>query len=174
MHRATFLGSEPVIECFRTFESDHWSVSGSDPSGTGCGPSHKPATRTERLSTARQADCKSVLIELVSSTLTLSTNPVGPAWRGERTVNPHAAGSIPAAGATALWCQWLAWLSVEQQDGDRNPVGPPNIFKPRALGPQPSFTRKGGSVQFTDEVPSSQVMLRGSQKIVARLPLVSM
>ena len=105
----------------------------------------------------------------------LSTNytiPVGPARRGERTVNPHAAGSIPAAGATALWCQWLAWLSVEQQDGDRNPVGPPNIFMPRALGPQPSFTRKGGSVQFTDEVPSSQVALKISQVIGARLPLV--
>ncbi len=27
-------------------------------------------------------------------------------------------------------------------------------FLPRALGPQPSFTRKGGSVQFTDEVPN--------------------
>ena len=81
----------------------------------------------ERLSTARQAGCKPVLLELGGSIPSLSTNPVGPAWRGERTVNPHAAGSIPAAGAKALWCQWLAWLSVEQQDGDRNPVGPPKF-----------------------------------------------
>lgn len=67
------------------------------------------------------------ILGVLGSIPSLSTNPVGPAWRGERTVNPHAAGSIPAAGAKALWCQWLAWLSVEQQDGDRNPVGPPNF-----------------------------------------------
>ena len=116
LRHATFPGSEP----------------GSDPSGSGSGiarAASRPCnSNLERLSTARQADCKSVLLELGGSIPSLSTNPVGPAWRGERTVNPHAAGSIPAAGATALWCQWLAWLSVEQQDGDRNPVGPPNIF----------------------------------------------
>ena len=121
--RATFrewmfirpLGRAPTSVTFDSFV-------GTRPSG------RYKHSNLERLSTARQAGCNPVLLELGGSIPSLSTNPVGPARRGRRTVNPHAAGSIPAAGATALWCQWLAWLSVEQQDGDRNPVGPPNIF----------------------------------------------
>jgi hypothetical protein len=49
-----------------------------------------------------------------------------PWWMYWPPVNPRVAGSIPAAGATAPWCEWLAWLFVEQQDGDRNPVEPPS------------------------------------------------
>ncbi len=46
------------------------------------------------------------------------------------------------------------------------PRGAAKLSMPRALGPQPSLTRKGGSVQFTDEVPRG--MLKGKRVTFAR------